>query len=46
MYLCISEAILWHWSDSSLAQVIVCYLAAPGHNLQQFYRVISEDQSY
>ena len=37
-----SDALGWHRSESTLAQVMACGLTAPSHYLKQCWRIISE----
>ena len=39
-----SDAIWWHRSGSTLAQVMACYLTAPSHYLNQCWHIISNVQ--
>ena len=41
-----SDAIWWHISGSTLAQVMACCLAAPSHYLNQCWLIISKVQWY
>ena len=37
-----SDAIWWHWSESTLARIMACCLAAPRHRLNQCGLILSE----